>query len=71
MVVAIAAMLAVVAMFVLWMTLRSETISASGVERQIESLRTQLPRLREHLAGVGALDLRFERYIVVQPVKER
>ncbi|MEJ2086268.1 MAG: FtsQ-type POTRA domain-containing protein [Acidobacteriota bacterium] len=36
----------------------------------IKTLRDHLPQMREHLDGVGAIDMRFQRYIVVQPVKE-
>jgi len=46
-------------------------VRVERLEEAIESLRAHLPRIHQHLAGVGAIDLRFERYIVVQPVKER
>lgn len=45
-------------------------VTAEGMAKAIETLRDHLPRLREHLDGVGAIDMRFQRYIVVQPVKE-
>lgn len=45
-------------------------VRAERLEEAIESLRDHLPRMREHLDAVGAIDLRFQRYIVVQPVKE-
>jgi cell division septal protein FtsQ len=46
-------------------------VSAEGLEEAIENLRAELPEMHPHLEAVGAIDLRFERYIVIQPVKER
>ena len=46
-------------------------VSADRLEEAVEGLRAQLPKMHPHLEAVGAVDLRFERYIVIQPVKER
>ena len=46
-------------------------VSGDRLEQALPELRDYLPRLHEHLAQVGAIDLRFERYIVIKPVKER
>jgi len=46
-------------------------VSAERLEEALDGLRGELPRIEEHLNSVGAVDLRFERYIVIQPVKER
>lgn len=46
-------------------------VSGDRLERALSELRGYLPRLHEHLAQIGAIDLRFERYIVIKPVKER
>jgi cell division septal protein FtsQ len=46
-------------------------VRVDRLEEAVESLRAYLPGMHEHLDGVGAIDLRFQRYIVVQPVKER
>jgi cell division septal protein FtsQ len=46
-------------------------VSSDRLEKTLPELRTHLRSMREHLAGVGAIDLRFDRFIVVQPGKER
>ncbi len=45
-------------------------VSGDRLEEGLESLRLRLPEIEEHLAFVGAVDLRFERFIVIQPGKE-
>lgn len=46
-------------------------VSVERLEAGLESLRDRLPELEPHFESVRAIDLRFERYIVVQPGKER
>ena len=46
-------------------------VSVDRLEAGLRSLRDRLPEFETHLESVGAIDLRFERYIVVQPGKER
>jgi cell division septal protein FtsQ len=46
-------------------------VSHDRLETGIGSLRDHFQELEPHLESVGAVDLRFERYIVVQPGKER
>ena len=46
-------------------------VSGEHLEAGLESLRDRLPEIEPHLESIGALDLRFDRYIVVQPGKER
>ena len=46
-------------------------VAADDLGRRLERLRDVLPVLEDRLDAVGAIDLRFERTIVVQPVKER
>jgi cell division septal protein FtsQ len=43
-------------------------VSRDRLEEGLESLRDRLPEIEEHLDAVGAIDLRFERYIVIQPI---
>lgn len=45
-------------------------VSRDRLEEGLESLRNQLPEIEAHFDSVGAIDLRFERYIVIQPGKE-
>lgn len=45
-------------------------ISSRDVGPRLESLHQVLPMLEHRLDSVGAIDLRFDRYIVVQPAKE-
>jgi cell division septal protein FtsQ len=45
-------------------------VSRDRLEEGLESLRDRLPEIEGHLDSVGAIDLRFERYIVIQPGKE-
>ena len=46
-------------------------VSSDRLDVALPELRSQLRRMHEHLGGVGAIDLRFERFIVIQPGKER
>ncbi len=46
-------------------------VSSDSLDEALPELRNQLWRMHEHLGGVGAIDLRFERFIVIQPGKER
>lgn len=46
-------------------------VGADDLGRRLDSLRDVLPVLEDRLDAVGAIDLRFERTIVVQPAKER
>ena len=46
-------------------------VSEDRLEAGLASLRDRLPEIEPHLESVGAIDLRFERYIVIQPGKER
>ena len=45
-------------------------VSSDRLEEALPELRSHLRRMHEHLDGVGAIDLRFERFIVIQPGKE-
>lgn len=45
-------------------------VSSDRLEAGLGDLRDRLPEIEEHFDSVGAIDLRFERYIVIQPVKE-
>ena len=46
-------------------------VARERLEEGLESLRSYLPKLEAHRDAVGAVDLRFERYIVIKPAKER
>lgn len=46
-------------------------VSSRDLGKRLESLRSVLPMIEHRLDSVGAIDLRFDRYIVIQPVKER
>jgi cell division septal protein FtsQ len=46
-------------------------VSSERLEEALPELRNHLRRMHEHLGGVGVIDLRFERFIVIQPGKER
>ena len=45
-------------------------VSLDRLEAGLGGLRDRLPEFERHLASVGSIDLRFERYIVIQPGKE-
>jgi cell division septal protein FtsQ len=46
-------------------------VTRDRLEEGLESLRFYLPEIEPHEAAVGAIDLRFEQYVVIKPAKER
>lgn len=45
-------------------------LSSDDLARRLDNLDTVLPMLEDRLDSVGAIDLRFDRFIVIQPAKE-